>query len=500
MNNRMKGLTIVLMVSVLALASCKGHRRDADIRLPDSFTSTGENPMPDKWWQEFGDPVLNEIVEQAMSGNLDVKSAWTRLDQARASMKASRAALFPSLSLGFKVSDTEYYGEEETPDTTSLFGGGGGGGLPTGGASSLASIQEGTFYTPSATASYEVDLWGRYLSSKRAADANMEASEHDLFSMAMTMSAEVSRAWYTLVEKRRRMEILEEQEQVNENYLKLIEFRYNRGLVSAADVLQQRQQLSATQGEMSLVRMQIETFEHQLNLLLGREPTATVNDGGTLAQLPPLPETGVPAELLLRRPDVKSAQKRLEAADHRVAVAIADMFPTLSITLSAQDTEEEFESLFDNWIRNIAINLVAPIFDAGRRKAEVERTKAASHEALYNFEKTVLTAAREVEDALTKERHQREYMERLSDQLVSARDALELSRQRYLNGSADYLRVLVNLQSVQSLEKRELEAERTLISYRIDLYRALGGGFELHREEPEEETINPEKENKGGQK
>jgi len=401
-----------------------------------------------------------------MSENLDILTAWDRLDQAMATAKIAGAPLWPNADAGFSVTDTEAMGSKD-PMTI-----------------------EDTFYGLSLTASYEIDLWGRIRSSRNAARADMLATRENLDTVAITISGEIARTWYELIEARSQLDILAEQKRVNETFLKFLELRFNQGFARAVDVLQQRQVLARTLGETPLAESRFTLLSHRLAVLLGKPPTTEIElNGEILPELPPLPDTGVPSDLLLKRPDVRAAHLRLEASDYRVSAAIADRFPRLSISISAQDTETEFHSLFDNWIRNLAANMTAPIFDGGRRRSEVERTRAVASENLHAFENAVLGALKEVEDALVQERRQAEFVANLARQVDIARQTVEFTQERYMNGATDYLPVLTALLTLQSLERSEAEAQRLLITFRINLYRALGGGWELDRQAPEKNKV-----------
>ncbi len=480
-------ITVAAMAGMMFFMACPAEKKKPEVDLPPSFSRSGSASLPDKWWTSFSDPELNRLEEEAMSGNLDVLAAWDRLDQANALYKSASAGLWPSVSASLSLTDKEMMGEEESTETASS-----GGSLPSGGSTGVQSSAEGTTYSGSLTASYELDLWGRVRSSRKAAEADFQAGQEDLHTMAMTISSQVALTWYELVEHKLQLSVLRDQIELNESYLELQKLRYRQGAAAAADVVQQRQQLEAVQSELPNTQSRIETLKHQLAVLMGKPPqTAIEVERETLPGLPSLPDTGLPADLLMKRPDVRAAKKRLEAAGYRVDQAFANRLPSISITLSASDTEEEIESLFENWLRNLTINLAAPIFDAERRKAEEERARAAASAQVHAFEKTVLSALQEVEDALVQEKKQAEYIKRLEKQMSSARESLELSRERYRNGAIGYLPVLVNLKNLQALERRHLTTKKVLITYRISLYRAIGGSWELERktEKPEARSI-----------
>jgi NodT family efflux transporter outer membrane factor (OMF) lipoprotein len=425
--------------------------------LPEAFSRTGTEAAPDRWWLALNDAQLNALIDQALAGNLDLRVLWDRLDQAAATARREGAPLFPSLT-----------GEAGAQRTRQLTRGG-------------PDVYQNTFSLGLA-AVYEVDLWGRVRSTVGAAELEVRASEEDLAAAAMTLAAGVAGTWYQIVDLRGQIVLLDEQIRTNEKYLDLVTLRFRSGKVSAVDVLQQRQLLEATRAEKVLAESQLKVLEHQLAILTGRAPgTLVAEAGGELPALPPVPQTGLPAEIIRKRPDVRSAYHRLQEADQRVAAAVADRFPRISLSVGASTAVEETRNLFDNWLAGVAANLVAPLFDGGEREAEVSRTHAAASERLHAYGQTVLVSLGEVEDALVQERQQQQYLASVEQQLDLATKATEQLHQQYVQGGLDYLRVLAALQSQQRLQRERLQAQRELIGFRINLYRALGGGWGMTR-------------------
>ena len=217
---------------------------------------------------------------------------------------------------------------------------------------------------------------------------------------------------------------------------------------------------------------------HELAVLLGRPPRADLAlNQKKMPTVGPLPPLGLPADLLAARPDVQAAGMRLQVADWQLAEARANRLPALSIGAGAQYGPEELDLLFDTWLLSLAANLTAPIFDAGRRAAEVDRVQATVDENLWAYRRVVLTAVKEVEDALERETRQREHIEALKAVMTAARRGLEEALARYRRGLSDYLPVLTQLIAVQDLERDMIEQREALIRYRIGLYRALGGSW-----------------------
>jgi NodT family efflux transporter outer membrane factor (OMF) lipoprotein len=449
----------VLLAALAALPSCapQAVRVESPAEVPEAFSKSGQVPMPDAWWTALDDAALNRLVDEALAGNFTIRQAWDRLDQARALAEQAGAPLLPALD--------GTAGAARTAVRTRP--------LPR-------------VYTTEVAlglvAGYEVDLWGRVRSTADAARLDAYASAADLQSAAITLSARIAAVWYQLIEAYGQLRLLSEQIETNETYLDLIQVRFGQGLVQASDVLQQKQLVEETRGQRVLVESVIEVLRHQLAVLLGRPPGALdVESPEALPPLPPLPATGLPAALVRRRPDVRAAELRVQAADRRVAAAVADQFPRLSLTAGAETGAEAMRDLFDNWLANVAANVVAPLFDANRRGAEVERTRAVVSERLNAYGGTVLVSLQEVEDALVQEAEQARFVRSLREQLDLAREATDRVRDVYSTTGQNFLRYLTTLLGYQRLQRTYLAAERDLVLFRIDLYRALAGGWALPR-------------------
>jgi NodT family efflux transporter outer membrane factor (OMF) lipoprotein len=329
-------------------------------------------------------------------------------------------------------------------------------------------------------ASYEIDLWGRVRASRDAANLDARSMGEDVRTAAVTLSAQVATTWYGLVRQRGEIAILQRQLRSNEEMLELVMLRFHQGQSKAEDVLRQRQIVEARRGDIARAQANSSVLQHRLAILLGQNPSVEVAQPSTnLAALPPLPSTGVPAELIQRRPDTRRAYFDVLAADRRVAAAVADRFPRLSITAEAATSGGAVTDLFSNWLASLAGNLTMPLVDGGRRIAEVERARAATSASLSNYGQVVLNALGEVEDALITEQRQAEYVASLAQQLSLAGSVIERSRDNYLQGVTEYTRVLDAQQTHQALEITYLGARATQIENRIALYRALSGGWAM---------------------
>jgi NodT family efflux transporter outer membrane factor (OMF) lipoprotein len=444
------------VLCALLAAGCGATVREVamPVQPPQAFSQSGDAPLPAQWWRALGDPNLSALIEEALSGNFSLRGAWARLRQAQAAARKAGADLLPDVDGTAGASRSVSASGSSRTYTTAL---------------SLG-VQAG----------YEVDLWRRVGSAHRAAELDAQAGAADLHAAAITLSAEIAAAWYQLVERRGQLRLLDEQIRTNREVLDVISLKYRRGQVSATDVLQQRQTLEGTRGDRVLVASEIAVLRHRLAALVGRAPGRfDPPPGAALPSLPPRPRAGVPAERVAQRPDVRAAWLRVRAADRRVAAAIADRFPALTLSAGASTTAEELRDLFDNWLASLAASLAAPLFDAGRRAAEVDRTRAVAAERLDDYADTVLAALNEIEDALVQEARQREYVASLRRQLALSRRATDQIRDNYTQGAAEFVRYLTAVLAHQALQRRVLTARRQEVAYRIDLYRALGGAWPL---------------------
>ena len=457
----------VLLLAIWAMlftgCSTAMHAVRAPVAAPARFSESGTAPLPDKWWESFEDPVLNGLIDQALTNNFDLKTAWDRLSQAEAMARSAGADLFPALDADAGAAQTRFREDGRTSSSRD--------------------------YTLGLTASYELDLWGRIRASRDAAAFKAQASAQDLRAAALTLSAQVAGTWYQLVEQYGQLDMLDAQITTNAQVLELVTAQFRTGQVGIADMLQQRQLVESNLGEKTQVTAQVKVLDHQLAILLGLPPGQLATPRvAALIDLPPMPQTGLPAELINRRPDIRSAYYTVQAADSDLAGAIADRFPRLSLTAGVDTSGAHTRDLFDNWLATLAANLVTPIIDGGVRKAEVDRTRAVASEALHTYGQTILDALGEVEDALVQEQHRRDFIVSLDKQLKLAGQVIERVRDRYLQGTVYYQRVLDALLSQQTLQSSLLTARRDLVQDRIGLCLALGTGWTLAR--PEENQSN----------
>lgn len=411
-----------------------------------SLSNEGGEEIKENWWLAFKDPHLDELIDKALSYNFTLKSFYARTVQAASLEKQASAVIKPPLT-GELSQNSSWDSDGDRTDTVAFELG----------------------------LSWEIDLWSRLSSAEKAMLMENEATREDLKGAALILSSQVADTWYQINETEAQLRLLNSQIEVGEKFLHLIELRFKNGKASLVDIYQQRQQVASLNSQLPPLRAKLSLLTNRLGVLLGRAPARELTEGNyELPELPALPKTGIPADLLVNRPDLRVRQRRLVAADYRVAEAVADRLPALKLFASGGMRGDNFSG--SNRFYSLMGELVMPVIDWGRRKAEVERQKAIVDEQLALYSQAFLVAIEEVENALSQEKEQLALLNALDDQYRIAQGTLEETRKRYLQGVSDYLPLLTALQSVQKLEQDMLREKRELISNRILLYRALGGG------------------------
>ncbi|HMP89265.1 MAG TPA: efflux transporter outer membrane subunit [Kiritimatiellia bacterium] len=451
-------LRVFLCVFTVSCATQKPRAVDIH-EPPGSFSMRGDVVAPDAWWEAFGDEALNDFMRQALADNFSLRSAWDRLAQAEAIAVRQGADLFPEVNGLASATRTR----RENDDGRTIYR---------------------NEFSAGLVASYELDVWGRVRSAREASALDAAASAEQVQSAAITLAAEIATVWMQRIEQSAQVELLQRQLETNDRILAVLNQRFRSGQSGAVDVLQQEQLVEARRGDLASAKARLTVLENQLAVLGGRPAGTELPAVSALPGLPPVPVVGVPADVIARRPDMRRAYHRIAASDQRVAAAVADRFPRVSITARTSSTEENIDDLFSNWISSLAANLIGPIIDGGSRRAEVSRTRAALSEAINDYRQTLLVSLAEVENSLAREARQRELLDSLRRQLELATQVSGRLRDRYLGGNEDFIRVLTADLSQQALERNVISADRELLEIRIGLYRAISGQLPVERPEP----------------
>ena len=450
-------LPAVLLLATLFLFSCAHtvapEPAQLGIVLPETYSLYEEaDPAPDRWWEGFGSDELNLLVSETLKGSPTLRISLARLEQSRAQAVQAGADKRPYLDLKAGVSETKRSTGSQTVTDSSR---------------NLTLVS-----------SWELDFWGRIRTEHKSALLEAEASREDLYSAALTISSEVTLKWLEIISVRRQLALFEVQLETNRTILELIELRYLKGLANILDIYQQRQVVAEIVASFPQMEAQLQTLYHEVAVLSGKLPRTEM--GLTADRFPEFtaqPVTGIPADLLSKRPDVRAAGLKLRAAESEVAAARAGRLPAVNLSATAGFNSDTFSDLLERWLTTLAANLTWSIYKGGANNAAVTRNEKIVEERLASYEQTVLNAIREVEDSMVREVKQTAYLEALSKQLLISRDGFREAVSRYRKGLSDYLPVLGALTSTQRLERSIVQAELEQFSQRVKLHRALGGGW-----------------------
>jgi len=479
------GRLVPLLLAGWLVTGCLVHSVDqnpkAPIDVPDGFGEQGKakSADPGRWWKGFGDPDLDRLIELALEGNLQLKQAWARLEQADALASMASAGLWPTVD-----AQASYSRSHSAPRVMSF-----------GGREQEISGVTSDSFSASLPMSYELDLWGRVRSGMFAADEDVMAMRADVETAATTIAANVAERWFDVIQTRAARKLLDRQRKINDTYLELVEMRFDQADASLAEIYLQQQQVQSLDAQLELLVAQGQTADLQLAVLIGKPPGSVVGtQREDLPNLPRVPAVGVPAQLLQRRPDLRAARHRAVAADYRLGEAIAARFPTFALSGSLGFSAPDVASFFESFVWNFMGSMSASIWDGGRRAAEVNRNEAVVKERIYAYGQTLLTALLEVESSLTLERSQGRNIDVLRRQADTAQRALDAARRRYRSGLGNFLPVLTALRSLRLAEQNLLTANRQLLSHRVQLYRALGSRWTEQLEPPDDDPTESDDE------
>jgi multidrug efflux system outer membrane protein len=436
-----------------------------ELDVPENYiqpVEQGQSFANTPWWEWFQDAQLQALIRIALEENQDLGIAAARIEEFRAVLGVTRADQFPSVDITATGAQTE--------GSDNVFPGN----LPG------FSDEKVENYRLSADVFFELDLFGRLRRSTEAARAQLLATEEAQRSITISLVASVASTYMLLRDLDAQLEIARRTQLTRTDSLSIIQARFDKGTVPKLDVNQAEIELAVADAAIAVAQRAVAQTENALSVLLGRNPGPVLR-GLPLQQqvMPPDIPAGLPSELLQRRPDVLSSEALLAAQTARIGVAQAARWPSLSLTgalgFESADLSTLTDSGSDFW--SAGVGIFAPVFNAGRNKSRVEIEKARTEQALLSYEQTVQRAFREVEDALVAVRTYREEHQARRRQVAAARSAATLSRARYDGGVTSYLEVLDTERSLFSAELTESQTLRLYINAIIELYKALGGGW-----------------------
>lgn len=431
--------------------------------LPPQWADANDPNLPNAWWQRFDDPVTDELVQKALVHNTDLAAAAAAVDRSRAFLKQAYGAQLPEASVGFN----------RTRQNVSF-------NFP-GGRESFISQS----YNLDLSISYMVDVFGKLRRAEQAAEYDLFATENDRQSLAHAVVSQVVATRIDIATQQRLLEINAQTISNWEKALEIIDRRYQRGLSPAVDVYIAKENLANAKSQKPRIEQSLILSLHALDVLCGQAPETTDDLAKTLPNLPvlsPVP-AGLPADLLDRRPDVRSAEMRLAAGTERIGVRIAEMYPDLTLTASGGYASDHFRdlTLSENQVYAAILNTMAPVFKGGRLKAGVEAAEAETRQSAAQYAGTVLNAMREVEDALVKQQKLSQRITELTDRFQQAQHAERLAVERYQQGVDNILLVLDTERGRRLAENELALSQGELWKARVELFLAIGGDWGIEK-------------------
>jgi NodT family efflux transporter outer membrane factor (OMF) lipoprotein len=438
--------------------------------LPSSQVTTADPARLARWWTTFHDPTLDALVSRTVEGNLDLKIAAARVKEARAARGIAAAGALPQIDAAAS------YSRAQRSNAVPPFNSGGGGPSPFG-----ARVQN--TFEAGFDAAWEIDVFGGVRRDEEAASAEVEAATEARRDVLVAAVAEVARTYIELRGTQRRLEILEATIRSQRDTLDLARARFDAGMGSELDVTRAEGLLEATASRRPELERLAREDVQALRVLLGGEPGAlapALDAPGAIPPIPPELPWALPSELLSRRPDLRRAERELAAATARVGVATADLFPRFAIVGSFSRVSASVGDLSAGASQLWAIvpRVRWPIFSGGRIRANIRVQEARQEQALLQYEKAILVAVEEVENALSAHVRERRRQEDLGASAEANRRALELATERYTGGLESFLSVLDAQRSLYAAEDLLVQSESAAAIDLIAVYKALGGGWE----------------------
>ncbi len=464
----------LLLLTVVGCAVGPRYKRP-EMPVPQAWRESAAAGVPatgsslERWWTTFHDPILDSLVTRALEGNLDLKIAAARIREARAARRIAASAALPQV-------DVEgAYSRAKRSDAVPPFKSAPGGNSPFG-------PREQNAFEAGFDAGWEIDVFGGVRRDKEAALAQLQAAEEVRRDVLITLLADVARNYAELRGTQQQLQILEETLRSERDTLELANARLEAGLGTELDTARAEGLLAVNAAQRPALERFAKQAVYRLGVLLGKDPGALASEletPGAIPFAPPEIPLTLPSELLSRRPDLRRAERDLAAATARIGVAKADLFPRFLIMGSlgrrSEDVADLSSGISQFW--NLLPVVRWPIFSGGRIRANIRVQDARHEQALRQYEKAVLTALEEVENALSSHTRELRRQESLRASVAANRRALELAMERYTSGLESFLSVLDAERSVYAAEDQLVQSERNAVVSLIAVYKSLGGGW-----------------------
>jgi multidrug efflux system outer membrane protein len=477
--------SVVLLLTLLASGCTVGpdYKRPI-VPVPKQWSEVTKNKhtglpasgtleaRPDQWWKTFNDTVLDRLITDAIAANLDLKQALARVKDARAQRWVTITAGLPSITGKSNVS-RRFNNTSTTSQTGGTSAVGGGFGI----GKQLINIFQLGF-----DAQWELDFFGGERRAIEAADANVGSEIENSRNVLVTLLGEVASNYIELRANQQLIAITRENLNSQQETVRLTQIRQQAGFASMLEVAQAQSQAAATEAFIPVYETVVKQSIHAISLLLGRDPgalTLRLDTPGTIPVMTKTEITDLPSELLLRRPDIRHAERQVAAANANVGVATAELYPRVNLAafLGLQNMRiTDFTPIGKSW--STASSLTLPIFNWGRINANIKSKEAQFDQAFLTYQSTVLTAFKEVEDALIAYSKEQQRHKSLAEAVAASQLAVQMADERYHRGLTTFLDVLQTQQTLYQTQRNLVDSEAQLSTDLVALYKALGGGWQ----------------------
>ncbi len=490
MHARFLSLTTLVLASALAGCAVGPNYRRPEVEAPAKFRDQKGAQSPESladlpWWRVFKDPVLQGLIREALQNNYDLRIAISRIDQARAAQMQARSAFFPQL--GYQGSAQRGRGAGTTipaTETPPIAFDVAGTPVVIPGTKTPERDVAGTTanqFVGQGMASWEIDLWGRIRRSNEAALAQLLATEEAQRGVVQALVAQVAQTYFQLLELDEELRIARQATVSFGESLDLFTKQQRGGIASDLEVARGTAAQASAAAAIPVVERNIHAVENQLCLLLGRNPGPIPRGKTLLAQrMPPRVPSGIPADLLNRRPDIRQAEQNVVAANARIGVAVANFLPTVDLTAAAGAISPDLSKIANgNWgVWNVGGAINGPIFTGGLLYGQYKQAKAVREETILSYKKTAVNAFGEVADALISRQKYAEAKGQLERQVDALSTSVKLATDRYTVGISTYYEILEAQQQLFPAQRTLAQTRLNQLLAVVDLYKALGGGWE----------------------
>ena len=457
---------ILSMIMVLILAGCAvgpDYKRPA-INTPGAWrveAKEARDLVNTTWWGQFNDPVLDELIQTALKENYDLRIATARVEEYVGRYMVGRAGLFPQIGASAAAGRNRVSEEGTSPILSS------------------AMKNPADNYQAAFSGYWEIDFWGKLRRVNEAARADLLRTEEARQAVIMSLVSVVSSGYISLRDLDKQLEVARRTTMAREESYNLFKLRYEGGVISELELKQVKSEYEQALATIPQLEKQVSLQENGLSVLVGRNP-GLIARGKSIDELVlPVVPSGLPSDLLERRPDIRQVEQALIAANARIGVAKAQFFPTISLTgllgWSSTDLANLFTSPASVW--NYAGNLTAPIFMGGALRGQLKASEAIQQQALFNYQSTIQNAFREVDDALVDQKRTREQLATQKQQVTTLKEYAEIARLRYENGYTSYIEVLDAERQLFNAELQYAQTQGVLFRALVNLYKAVGGGW-----------------------